>query len=161
MGRPKKKSKINIKNNFKEKSTKIKLEEEILATEAGNTNKIMPDERKGIYDEITKELQSTFSQPKFGLKNRSMNVMARIDEKTSKILDALVELELAPSRSAAAAYLISEGILRDKEKYIKILDSYETIKQAKAKAQYSFFKSMIEEESEDKKYENIDSENID
>ena len=105
------------------------------------------DERKGIYDEkVLHELKSTFSLPKYGLKNRTMNVMARIDEKTSKILDALVALELAPSRSAAAAFLISEAIQKDKEKYLGILDCFLTFKQAKMKAQYTFFKQLKESE---------------
>ncbi len=95
--------------------------------------------------EISKELKSTFSLPKFGLKNRTENVMTRIDAKTSKILDALVALELAPSRSSAAAFLINEAIRKEKEKYLKILESYDTIKQAKKKAQYSFYKSLQEE----------------
>jgi len=105
--------------------------------------------RKGNFNEITKEiskeLKSIFSLPKFGLKNRTENVMARIDEQTSRILDALVALELAPSRSFAAAYLITDAIRKEKEKYYKILDLYKTIKQAKKKAQYQFYKSLQEE----------------
>ncbi|MHA1378089.1 MAG: hypothetical protein ACTSRG_06880 [Candidatus Helarchaeota archaeon] len=149
-----------VKGKRKSKTLKkMSIKDDLMASESFED--IMPkimeknpensEARKGIYSEITKELQSTFSQPKFGLTNRSMNVMARIDEQTSKILDALVELELAPSRSSAAAYLISEGILRDKEKYLKILESFETIKQAKARAQYSFYKSIIEEDPEKEK----------
>ncbi|NVM30667.1 MAG: hypothetical protein HWN65_17640 [Candidatus Helarchaeota archaeon] len=115
------------------------------------------EERKGDFDEITKELKSTFSLPKYGLKNRTMNVMARIDAKTSKIIDALVALELAPSRSSAAAFLITDAIRKDKDKYEKILESYETIKQAKKRAQYSFYKSLQEElESENERTENED-----
>lgn len=107
------------------------------------------EEIKENYNEIKQELKSTFSLPKYGLKNRTMNVMTRIDEETSRILDALVALELAPSRSSAAAYLINDAIRKDKEKYMKILESYETIKLAKKKAQYSFYKSL-QEESEEK-----------
>ena len=110
-------------------------------------------ERKGPIDEITKELKTTFSLPKYGLKNRTMTVMTRIDQKTSKILDALVELELAPSRSSAAAFLITDAINKENEKYTKIVECYETIKQAKKKAQYSFYKSL-KEESEDEESEN-------
>ena len=98
-----------------------------------------------ISKEISNELKSTFSLPKFGLKNRTENVMARIDAQTSRILDALVALDLAPSRSSAAAFLITTAIRKDKEKYLKILESYDTIKQAKKKAQYSFYKSLQEE----------------
>ena len=71
--------------------------------------------------------------------------MARIDAQTSRVLDALVALDLAPSRSSAAAFLITTAIRKEKEKYLKILTSYETIKQAKKKAQYSFYKSLQEE----------------
>lgn len=114
-------------------------------------------ERKGDFDEITKELKSTFSLPKYGLRNRTNNVMARIDAQTSKILDALVALELAPSRSSAAAFLITDAIRKEKDKYKKILESYETIKQAKKRAQYSFYKSLQEEvESETERTENED-----
>ena len=77
-----------------------------------------------------------------------MNVMARIDETTSKILDALVALDLAPSRSSAAAFLITEAIKNGREKYMKILESYETIQKAKSTAQYSFYKSLGKGDSE-------------
>ncbi len=111
-------------------------------------------ERKEGYDEITQELKLTFSLPKYGLKNRTMTVMTRIDQETSKIIDALVALELAPSRSSAAAFLITDAIRKDKEKYMKILECYETIKQAKKKAQYSFYKSLQEESENATKKEN-------
>ena len=94
------------------------------------------------------ELKKTFALPKFGLQNRKMNVMARIDETTSKILDALVALDLAPSRSSAAAFLITEAIKNGREKYMKILESYETIQKAKSTAQYSFYKSLGKSDSE-------------
>lgn len=110
-----------------------------------------PEAKKVIYDEITKELKSTFRLPKFGLKDRRMNVMARIDEGTSKLLDALVALDLVPSRSAAAAYLIAEAIRKDKNKYYRILESFDTIKNAKEKAQYSFYKSLQDTEEESKR----------
>ncbi len=113
-------------------------------------------ERKGDYDEITRELKSTFSLPKYGLKDRTMTLMTRVDEKTLRIIDALVALDLAPSRSSAAAFLISEAIRKD-EKYIKILESYETIKQAKKKAQYSFYKSLQDETDEEIEEDNIDN----
>jgi tyrosyl-tRNA synthetase len=114
------------------------------------------EEIKENYNEIKQELKSTFCLPKYGLKNRTMNVMTRIDEETSRILDALVALELAPSRSSAAAYLINDAIRKDKEKYMKILESYETIKLAKKKAQYSFYKSLQEESDEKNKEEKED-----
>ena len=133
---PKRKKKLvldesnELKNGFSEE---IKLHE----GRKGNFNEISK--------EISKELKSTFSLPKFGLKNRTENVMARIDAQTSRVLDALVALDLAPSRSSAAAFLITTAIRKEKEKYLKILTSYETIKQAKKKAQYSFYKSLQEE----------------
>ena len=104
------------------------------------------------HDEITKELKSIFSLPKYGLKNRTMTVMARIDKRTSKILDALVALELTPSRSSAAAFLIVDAIKKDKEKYAKILESYDAIKTAKERAKFSFLKSL-QEEGEDSENE--------
>ena len=147
----------------KKKSSQSKIEIESVTLDKDEVLKLIkkseknPEEKKGIYDEITKELKSTFSLPKFGLKDRKMNVMARIDEGTSKVLDALVALDLVPSRSAAAAYLIAEAIRKDKDKYYKILESFDTIKSAKEKAQYSFYKSL-QETDEGKPEEKIDSE---
>ncbi|NVM05203.1 MAG: hypothetical protein HWN67_22990 [Candidatus Helarchaeota archaeon] len=147
----------------KKKSSQSKIEIESVTLDKDEVLKLIkksekdPEEKKGIYDEITKELKSTFSLPKFGLKDRKMNVMARIDEGTSKVLDALVALDLVPSRSAAAAYLIAEAIRKDQDKYYKILESFDTIKSAKEKAQYSFYKSLQDTEEEGPE-EEIDSE---
>ncbi len=149
MVKPKKKGSLSKLEKLKKEFEGIEPLEEIITESTDIDTSKYSEEKKGIYDEITKELKSAFSQPKFGLKNRTTNVMARIDEKTSKILDALVELELAPSRSSAAAYLMSEGILRERETYMRILDSYETINKAKKMAQFSFYKSLKEEEAEE------------
>jgi hypothetical protein len=121
------------------------LEEEPDLTE---TIKNEIEGRRGDIDEITQDLKSTFSLPKYGLKNRTMTVMTRIDEQTSRVLDALVALELAPSRSSAAAYLITDAIRKNKPIYSKILESYDRIKRAKKEAQYSFYKSLQEEGEE-------------
>lgn len=130
------------KREFKKSEENSSENFEINETNESN----LTTEMKTIDSDIKQELVSKFSLPKYGLENRTMNVMARIDEKTSVILDALVALELAPSRSAAAAYLISEGILSNKQKYLKILESYEIIKKAKESASYSFHKAIKEEE---------------
>jgi hypothetical protein len=155
---PKKAKKRTESSKIMEKFEQSMINEFVLGPKdstsinSGETEEEPKEERKEIHDEITKELKTTFNLPKFGLKDRTMNVMARIDSKTSRILDALVTLELAPSRSAAAAYLIAEAIQNDKEKYNGILESYETIKSAKLKAQFSFLKKLkdAEEEAEEK-----------
>ncbi|MFX0132613.1 MAG: hypothetical protein ACFFDN_03085 [Candidatus Hodarchaeota archaeon] len=152
------------KSDSSKKSGSSEIEEEIVTLDKKEVLKIIKKsekpsyEKKGIYDEITKELKSTFSLPKFGLKDRKMNVMARIDEVTSRVLDALVALDLVPSRSAAAAYLIAEAIRNDKEKYYRILESFDTIKSAKMKAQYSFYKALQDSEEEEESEKKTDSE---
>ena len=149
MGKSKKKGNLSKLESLKKEIEGIESLEEMMNEGIEIDKSKYSEKRKGIYDEITQELKAAFSQPKFGLTNRTTNVMARIDEKTSKILDALVELELAPSRSSAAAYLMSEGILHGKETFDKILESYETIRKAKKMAQFSFYKSIKEEESDE------------
>jgi hypothetical protein len=129
---------------------KSKKKNQVLEDEPDLTETIINEieGRRGEIDEITQELKSTFSLPKYGLKNRTMTVMTRIDEQTSRVLDALVALELAPSRSSAAAYLITDAIRKSKPIYSKILESYDKIKRAKKEAQYSFYKSLQEEGEE-------------
>ena len=84
----------------------------------------------------------TSKSPTTTTKRRTMNLMAKIDEKSSKLLDAMVALDLAPSRSAAAALLINKAFADDKENYDKILESYDTIVEAKMKAKNNYYKTI-------------------
>ena len=95
-----------------------------------------------------KKTKKTSKEPTFSLKDRKMNLMARIDQDTSRLLDALVSLNLAPSRSAAAAYLMNEAIKNDQEKYLKILESFDKIESAIEEAQKSFYKSKDKNKEE-------------
>ncbi len=53
---------------------------------------------------------STLDEAFSSLKERTNVVMVRVDEETSKALDALVDAGVAKSRSQGAAFLLREGI---------------------------------------------------
>jgi hypothetical protein len=102
---------------------------------------------------IKKKPKTTLDRMKLGQEKRSESLVARIDNKTSTLLDAIVALDIAPSRSSAAVTLITEAFEKNKEKYLKILESYETLKAAKEKVKSNFYESIKEtdkEESENK-----------
>ena len=57
------------------------------------------------------ELMGRFSAEKFGLENREVAVMARMNSYIVDVLDALVELEIFKSRSEAVASFVERMVL--------------------------------------------------
>ncbi len=98
---------------------------------------------------IKKKPKTTLDRMKLGQEKKTESLVARIDDKTSNLLDAIVALDIAPSRSSAAVTLISEAFEKNKEKYLKILESYEALKAAKEKLKTNFYESIKETEEEE------------
>ncbi len=134
----KKGKKLINENNFNNKTTKTE--------QFNNSNELINQsfkknkEQKENNDKLTKRVKPH----KLTAKKRIINFVTRIDKDTSKLLNAMVALDIAPSRSSAAASLISEAIENNKEKYLKILESYDTLKDAKEKVKSNYYKTLKE-----------------
>jgi Arc/MetJ-type ribon-helix-helix transcriptional regulator len=73
-----------------------------------------------------------WSVRELGEKTRGETLMVRIDEETSKTLDAWVETDYFKSRSEAAALFIREGLKIRASELEKLKEALQEVKKAKA-----------------------------
>lgn len=80
------------------------------------------------------------------LQSRGNVVMVRVNDKTLRHLDMLVEAEIAKSRSEAAALLIDEGIKHNSELFSHIQQVTDQIIQLRNQLRASILKDSLLEE---------------
>ncbi len=88
------------------------------------------------------ELMGRFSSEKFGLDNREVAVMARMNSYIVEVLDAMVELEIFKSRSEAVASFVERMILSQKTLFDEIRKQANDIKVKRDAAKHLAYKAM-------------------
>lgn len=100
------------------------------------------DEKGPDPEDLRNELIGRFSREKFGLKNRSITVTARMSSYIVDVLDALVELEVFRSRSDAVSALLEKLILSDKEIFDEIREQADHIKTRRESAKHLAYQAL-------------------
>ena len=98
------------------------------------------DKSKGIAASVGESIRDTIKSVK---STRDNVVMLRIDSDSLEKIDELVDSGVTNSRSAAAAFLVEEGIKARSDLFDKIAQETELIRQAKER-----IRRLLEEESE-------------
>ena len=98
------------------------------------------DKSKGIAASVGESIRDTIKSVK---STRDNVVMLRIDSDSLEKIDELVDSGVTNSRSAAAAFLVEEGIKARSDLFDKIAEETEVIRQAKER-----IRRLLEEESE-------------
>ena len=98
------------------------------------------DKSKGIAASVGESIRDTIKSVK---STRDNVVMLRIDSDSLEKIDELVDSGVTNSRSAAAAFLVEEGIRARSDLFDKIAEETEVIRQAKER-----IRRLLEEESE-------------
>ncbi len=98
------------------------------------------DKSKGIAASVGESIRDTIKSVK---STRDNVVMLRIDSESLEKIDELVDSGVTNSRSAAAAFLVEEGIRARSDLFDKIAEETEVIRQAKER-----IRRLLEEESE-------------
>ena len=98
------------------------------------------DKSKGLATSVGESIRDTIKSVK---STRDNVVMLRIDSESLGKIDELVDSGVTNSRSAAAAFLVEEGIKARSDLFDKIAEETEVIRKAKER-----IRSLLEEESE-------------
>lgn len=98
------------------------------------------DKSKGLASSVGESIRDTIKSVKA---TRDNVVMLRVDSESLAKIDELVDSGVTGSRSAAAAFLVEEGIKARADLFDKIAEETEVIRQAKER-----IRSLLEEESE-------------
>ena len=98
------------------------------------------DKSKGIAASVGESIRDTIKSVK---STRDNVVMLRIDSESLEKIDELVDSGVTSSRSAAAAFLVEEGIKARSDLFDKIAEETDVIRQAKER-----IRRLLEEESE-------------
>ena len=98
------------------------------------------DKSKGIASSVGESIRDTIKSVKA---TRDNVVMLRVDSESLAKIDELVDSGVTGSRSAAAAFLVEEGIKARSDLFDKIAEETEVIRKAKER-----IRSLLEEESE-------------
>ena len=98
------------------------------------------DKSKGLATSVGESIRDTIKSVK---STRDNVVMLRIDSESLEKIDELVDSGVTNSRSAAAAFLVEEGIKARSDLFAKIAEETEVIRRAKER-----IRSLLEEESE-------------
>ena len=98
------------------------------------------DKSKGLATSVGESIRDTIKSVK---STRDNVVMLRIDSDSLGKIDELVDSGVTNSRSAAAAFLVEEGIKARSDLFDKIAEETEVIRKAKER-----IRSLLEEESE-------------
>ena len=98
------------------------------------------DKSKGLATSVGESIRDTIKSVKA---TRDNVVMLRIDSESLEKIDELVDSGVTSSRSAAAAFLVEEGIKARSDLFDKIAEEAEVIRQAKER-----IRRLLEEESE-------------
>lgn len=98
------------------------------------------DKSKGIAASVGESIRDTIKSVK---STRDNVVMLRVDSDSLAKIDELVDSGVTSSRSAAAAFLVEEGIKARSDLFDKIAEEAEVIRQAKER-----IRRLLEEESE-------------
>lgn len=99
------------------------------------------DKSKGIASSVGESIRDTIKSVKA---TRDNVVMLRVDSESLAKIDELVDSGVTGSRSAAAAFLVEEGIKARSDLFDKIAEETEVIRKAKER-----IRSLLEEESHD------------
>ena len=97
------------------------------------------DKSKGIASSVGESIRDTIKSVKA---TRDNVVMLRVDSESLAKIDELVDSGVTGSRSAAAAFLVEEGIKARSDLFDKIAEETEVIRKAKER-----IRSLLEEES--------------
>lgn len=97
------------------------------------------DKSKGIAASVGESIRDTIKSVKA---TRDNVVMLRIDSESLEKIDELVDSGVTNSRSAAAAFLVEEGIKARSDLFDKIAQETEVIRQAKER-----IRRLLEKES--------------
>ena len=98
------------------------------------------DKSKGFASSVGESIRDTIKSVK---STRDNVVMLRIDSESLEKIDELVDSGVTSSRSAAAAFLVEEGIKARSDLFDKIAEETEVIRNAKDR-----IRRLLEEESE-------------
>ena len=98
------------------------------------------DKSKGLATSVGDSIRDTIKSVK---STRDNVVMLRIDSESLGKIDELVDSGVTNSRSAAAAFLVEEGIKARSDLFDKIAEETEVIRKAKER-----IRSLLEEDSE-------------
>ena len=98
------------------------------------------DKSKGFASSVGESIRDTIKSVK---STRDNVVMLRIDSESLEKIDELVDSDVTSSRSAAAAFLVEEGIKARSDLFDKIAEETEVIRNAKDR-----IRRLLEEESE-------------
>ena len=98
------------------------------------------DKSKGLATSVGESIRDTIKSVKA---TRDNVVMLRIDSVSLEKIDELVDSGVASSRSAAAAFLVEQGIKARSDLFDKIAEETEVIRRAKER-----IRSLLEEETE-------------
>ena len=98
------------------------------------------DKSKGFASSVGESIRDTIKSVKA---TRDNVVMLRIDSESLEKIDELVDSGVTNSRSAAAAFLVEEGIKARSDLFDKIAEETEVIRKAKER-----IRRLLEEESE-------------
>ncbi|MCY4654408.1 MAG: hypothetical protein OXC95_14735 [Dehalococcoidia bacterium] len=98
------------------------------------------DKSKGLATSVGESIRDTIKSVK---STRDNVVMLRIDSESLEKIDELVESGVTSSRSAAAAFLVEEGIKARSDLFDKIAEETEVIRKAKER-----IRSLLEGGSE-------------
>lgn len=98
------------------------------------------DKSKGIAASVGDSIRDTIKSVKA---TRDNVVMLRVDSESLEKIDELVDSGLTNSRSAAAAFLVEEGIKARSDLFDKIAEEAEVIRQAKER-----IRRLLEDEDE-------------
>ena len=99
------------------------------------------DKSKGIASSVGESIRDTIKSVKA---TRDNVVMLRIDSDSLEKIDQLVDSGVTASRSAAAAFLVEEGIKARSDLFDKIAEETEVIRKAKDR-----IRRLLEDESHD------------
>lgn len=98
------------------------------------------DKSRGFASSVSESIRDTIKSVKA---TRDNVVMLRIDSESLGKIDELVDSGVTNSRSAAAAFLVEEGIKARSDLFDKIAEETEVIRNAKER-----IRRLLEEESE-------------
>ena len=101
------------------------------------------DKSKGIASSVGESIRDTIKSVKA---TRDNVVMLRIDSDSLEKIDQLVDSGVTSSRSAAAAFLVEEGIKARSDLFDKIAEETEVIRKAKDR-----IRRLLEDETESAK----------
>ena len=98
------------------------------------------DKSRGFASSVGESIRDTIKSVKA---TRDNVVMLRVDSESLEKIDELVDSGVTGSRSAAAAFLVEEGIKARSDLFDKIAEEAEVIRQAKER-----IRRLLEEESD-------------